>query len=324
MLTFKNFMHLSESFLIEAQQGSYNDEHAHVKLWNHMVENGIAHDKDAMKKHLEASKTDKNHPLHFDNAEKEGFIGGEKTKDSKNSYHAELETAMHTVHALATHKDFSRAVEDKHKAKVMGGAKGSVSDTWKKYGATKGATSKTDIAIYDPKKGEHEGIRLSMKKGAGSQLMSGGPEENNATHHHAALEMLNSHPKYAKLSDKKKKQIHDNIMGHIKESGKHTDAMRTAPREEMEKLKNTAQKHLNAAHDAYPELNHYVRKEATTGEGKFGKGAAHTASYLVKSTSGGKGAKVTHVDEHDYEGSRPRAALPKGTGRSGNVKLDER
>ena len=324
MLTFKNFLNLSESFLIEANQGSYSDEHAHVKVWNHMVEKGIAHDKEAMKRELETAKTDKTHPLHFKNAGKEGFIGGKKTKGSRNSYHAELETAMHTVHALATHKDFAKAVKEKHKAKVMGGAKGSVSDTWKKYGATKGATSKTDIAIYDPQKGEHEGIRLSMKKGAGSQLMSGGPEENNATHHHAALEMLNNHPKYAKLSPEKKKEIHNHIMGHIKKAGKHIDAMRTASREDMEKLKNRAQKHLNTVHDAYPELNHYVRKEATTGEGKFGKGAAHTASFLVKSVSGSKGAKVVHVDEHDYEGSRPRAALPKGTGRSGNFKLDER
>jgi len=324
MLDFKSFLIESESFLIEANQGSYGDEHAHVKVWNYMTEKGIARDKEAMKKELEIAKTDKTHPLHFKNAGKEGFTGGKKTKDSKNSYHAELETAMNTVHAMATHKDFAKAVKEKHKAKVMGGAKGNVSDTWKKYGATKGATSKTDIAIYDPKKGEHEGIRLSMKKGAGSQLMSGGPEENNATHHHAALEMLNNHPKYAKLSSEKKKEIHDHIMGNMKKAGKHVDAMRTASREDMIKLKNKAQKHIDIAHDAYPELNHYVRKEAMTGEGKFGKGAAHTASFLVKSMSGSKGAKVVHVDEHDHEGSRPRVALPKGIGRSGNFKLDER
>jgi len=324
MLTFKGFLNLSESFLIEAEQGSYNDEHAHVKIWNHMIQKGIAHNKDSMKKELEKAKKDKNHPLHHDNAEEGGFTGGKKTKDSKNSYHAELENAMHTVHALATHKEFAKAVKEKHRAKVMGGARGNVSDTWKKYGATKGATSKTDIAIHDPKKGEHEGIRLSMKRGAGSQLMSGGPEENNATHHHAALEMLNNHPKYAKLSSEKKKEIHDHIMSHIKKAGKHVDAMRTASREDMIKLKNKAQKHIDIAHDAYPELNYHVRKEATTGEGKFGRGAAHTASYLVKSMSGSKGAKVVHVDEHDHEGSRPRVALPKGTGRSGNFKLDER
>jgi len=33
-----------------------------------MVENGIAHDKEAMKKELETAKTDKTHPLHFKNA----------------------------------------------------------------------------------------------------------------------------------------------------------------------------------------------------------------------------------------------------------------
>lgn len=320
MLSFKEY-----TLILEAKAGiSYSDEHAHANVWNHMVNKGIAHDKDAMAKELQKAKTDKKHPLHFDNAKDEGFVGGKKTKESHESYHAELETAAHTVHALANHKDFKKAVKEKHKAVVMGGARGTISDTWKKHGATKGAVSKADIAIKHPTNEKHEGIKLSMKKGGGSQLMSAGPEENRAVHDHAAREMLDTHPKYAKLPKKKKDEIHANIMDHMHKIEKHVNAMKTASRDAMQKHKNDAQKLMNHVHDTHPELNHFVRKEATTGRGKFGHGSAHSASYLVKSSTKGKGAEVKHVDEHDYSGSRPRIALPKGEGRSGNIKLDEK
>jgi cellobiose-specific phosphotransferase system component IIA len=321
---------LSEGYLIsEAKEGAYSDEHAHARIWNHMTDLGIAHDKEAMQKEYSKAKTNKKHPLHFDNAkDHEGFVGGKKTKAHQAAYHAEHENAIHTIHGLATHPDFKKAVKEKHKAQVTGGARGELSDTWKKYGATKGATSKTDIAIMKPNSKNGEGIRLSMKKGAGSQLMSAGPEETNAVHHVAAKEMLDSHPKYAKLSQKKKDEIHSDIMSKVKQAGKHLDAMRTAKESDLQGLKQKAQKALDSVHDAHPALNHFVRKEATTGRGKFGEKSAHAASYIVKSAAGKKGVSVQDVNKMNFEGPRPRAALPKGETsagrRSGNVKLDER
>ena len=314
---------LNEEALYEAKSGeSYNDEHAHVNVWNHMVSKGIAHDKKKMTAELDKAKTDKKHPLHFDKADDAGFTGGKKTQAAKASYHAEHETAMHTVHALANHPDFKKAIAEKHKATVMGGAKGDVTDTWKKHGATKGATSKADVSIHKEGSSHHEGLKLSMKKGGGSQLMSGGPEENKATHDHAAREMLNNHPKYKKLSKEKKDEAHSHIMKKMDEVGKHLNKMKTTPRTQWEGHRKAAQKALDDVHDKHPELNHYVRKEATTGEGKFGKGSATAASHMVKSGQGNHGAEVKHVKDVDYSGKRPRAALPKGDGRSGNIKLD--
>lgn len=329
--TFKEFLIIKEdaSILMEAKEGAYSDEHAHARIWNHMTDKGIAHDKDAMQKEFGKAKTDVKHPLHFNNAkDHEGFVGGKKTAAHKAAYHAEHENAIHTVHGLANHPDFKKAVKNKHQAQVTGGGKGEVSDTWKKYGATKGATSKTDIAIMDPKSKNGEGIRLSMKKGGGSQLMSAGPEETNAVHHVAAHEMLNSHPKYAKMSAPKKAEIHAGIMKKVQEAGKHLNAMRTAKDSELQGLKQKAQKALDTVHNEHPDLNHFVRKEATTGRGKFGEGSPYAASYIVKSAAGKKGVSISHVDKVNFEGPRPRASLPKGTTsagrRSGNVKVDER
>lgn len=321
--------------LTEGRDPFYSDEHAHAHVWNHMtgasghLKGSIAHDKTAMTKELAKAKTNTKHPLHFSNADHAGFSGGKKTAAHQSSYHSELSTAVDTVHALATHKDFQAAIKGGHKAEVMGGARGQVSDTWKKHGATQGATSKSDIAIFNPKSKKKEGLRLSMKKGAGSQLMSAGPEENKAVHDHAATEMLNTHKDYAKKSASEKASIHGSIMKKMDTVTKHMNAMRTSPRSEWEGHKQKAQAALDSVHDAHPALNHFVRKEATTGQGKFG-GSEHAATYLVKSASGKNPAKVEHVDKVNYNGPRPRASLPKGvnkkTGvaRSGNIKLDER
>lgn len=307
-----------------SRSGTYNDEHAHANVWNHMVSKGIAHDKDAMMKELESAKTNKKHPLHFSNAKDEGFVGGKKTEEAKGSYHSELENAAHTIHALATHKDFKEAVENKHVAKVMGGERGDLSGTWKKHGAkASGAVSKADISIYDPKKDEHSGIKLSMKKGGGSQLMSGSPEENKAVHDHAVTKMLDEHPDYAKMSKKKKAEIHSNIMSRLEEANNHLRAMKGASRDKQKKHLSKGQQISDSIHDEHPALNSFVRREATTGEGKFAGGKG-SASYLVTSSHGSKNATVKHADEIDFSGSRPRFSLPKGEGREGNVKLDQR
>lgn len=327
--TFLQFFKEEREPLLEAKVGAYSDEHAHARIWNHMTSLGIAHNKEAMMKEFAKAKTNKNHALHFNNAKHEdGFVGGKKTAAHKAAYHAEHENAIHTIHGLATHSDFKQAVKKGHKAQVTGGGKGELSPLWKKYGATQGATSKTDIAIMHPKAKTGEGIRISLKKGGGSQLMSAGPEETNAVHHAAADEMLASHPKYKKLPKQKKAEIHANIMKKVKTAGKHLDGMRTAKESELQGLKIKAQKSLNSVHEEHPELNNFVRKEATTGRAKFVSGSPHAASYIVKSAAGKKGVTVNHVDSLDYAGSRPRASLPKGMTskgrRSGNVKLDER
>lgn len=315
---------ITEEFIAEsAAKSAYNDEHAHANVWNHMVSKGIAHDHEAMKKELHHAQKNEKHPLHFKNASHEGFAGGKKTASAKDSYHQELHTATHTIHAMATHPDFKKAVKEKHKATVMGASRGDVSSTWKKHGATQGAVSKADVSISKDGR-HHEGLRMSMKKGGGSQLMSAGPEETAAVHDHATKEMLAHHPKYKNLSASHKDKIHAHVMSKMKSVATHLNAMKTAKRKDLEGHKNAAQKHLDHVHDTHPELNHYVRKEATTGEGKFGKGSAHAASYLVKSAEGHHGASVKHVSKVNYDGPRLRVALPKGDGRSGNVKADER
>jgi hypothetical protein len=321
-------------FITEARVGVYSDEHALARIWNHMtgasghLKKSIAHDKGAMMREFAQAKINNTHPLHFRNAA-EGFVGGTKTLAHRTSYHAEHKNAIHSIHALATYPDFAKAVKEKHIARVMGNDRGEVSDIWKKHGATN-ATSKSDVAIKKPNSKRGTGIRLSMKKGVGSQLMSAGPEETAAVHDHAAREMLSEHPDYTKLPNKKKEAIHVTIMSKVKLAGKHADAMRTSPsRVHQHELLIKAQRAIDSVHNDHPSLNHYVRKEAATGRGKFGKNSPHAASYVVTSATKKNAAVVKHVDQIDYNGPSVRAALPKGgftpgKNRSGNFKADQR
>jgi hypothetical protein len=204
---------------------------------------------------------------------------------------------------------------------------GEVSALYRSHGATN-ATSKTDVAIG----GEDgsEGIKLSMKKGGGSQLMSGGPEEMAAVHDYAARQMLAKHPQYKRLSKVEKDKIHSGIMKKVAAAGKLADSARHLPATQHGDIVKRAQSHMDAIADEHPALNHFLRKEAATGEGKFGKGSHSAASFLVKSSTESGGAKVSHVDDIDFTGPRIRVAKPKGknkkTGiyRSLNFKLDER
>lgn len=299
---------LFEEFLIESG-AKYNDEHAHAHVWNHMTSKGIAHDKKAMHSELEKAKHDTSHPLHTSNL-KTGWVGKSKEKDHDHA-RGELNTAHHTVHNMMQHDDFKHSAKAGHKATVSGAESGKTTPRWKRFGAHKsGATSKADIHI-----GPH---RISLKKSGGSQLASGGPEETNALHHKGATEMLKTH----KGSAREKASIRKEIMHHSKQVGHALNKMKTAKtQDEKVEHRKTAQSHLDKIHNKYPHLNAHIRKEATTGEGKFGSGSKATATHLIKTGEHGSVHNVTHID---YSGKKPRAALPKGKGRSGNVKLDER
>ena len=311
---------------IEKPTLKYSDEHAHVKIWNHMVNSGIANDKGAMSLELERAKKDKNHPLNFNRAEEKGFIGmkGKKTKLHEPSYYEQLSNAIDTVHALANHPHFRKAVQEKHAATVTGSSKkGQVSELWRSHNATEG-TSKTDIAIVNPKS-KAKGIRISLKGGSNSQLMSAGPEENAAVHDYATRQMLNQSPRYSGLSDAEKKRVHSEIMGHVEKANEVANTARNAPKSSMDRLKLEAQEHMNKIEKEHPALNPFLRREAATGEGKFGKDSPHTAAYIVKSSHGNRAPIVQPVDKINFQGPKIRVAKSKDPekARTLNFKLDE-
>lgn len=303
------FLTESNQLIMEAKGSGYDDEHATVNMWNHAVHNPhLLQSKAHLHAEVEHARKDRNHPLNFHN-QNDGFTGG-KQPHHEEAYYNELKHASNTVHDIASHPAFKDTVKNKHHASVQGATRASVSSTWTKHNA-KNATSKADIAI-----GAHT---VSLKKGD-SQLMSAGGEETKAVYDHAMRGMVTHN--HASEAD------HVDVMSKMDQLHKHLSAMKdTQDDDEKRKHRDAGQAIVNDIHARHPKLSRYVNYEAATGHGKFGTHQTGTARFLVTSTNHGS----THIHdtaEDDIgkasELPTPRVALPKGSGRPGNVKLDYR
>lgn len=301
MKTFNLFV---EQVLLEATKGGFSDEHALVKVWNHVS----GKNKNAIEE-VKKAETDKSHPLHFDNQNHEGFTGGKKHPHHREAYYAEMHHAAKAVESMRKHPAFKKAHAVGHKAEVKGAARGKLSATWTKNGA-KNATSKEDIRI-----GPH---RVSLKKGD-SQLMSAEAAETKAIYEHATHKAVeHGHMSHVEAEEVRKKI--DKVAKHMEAMKREIDAKRKI------KHKEEAQRHINEIHEKHPHLTHHVAHEAATGHGKFGgHDSEGSARFLVTTTPSGQ----THI--HDTKTNNepitygiPRVALPKGSGRPGNLKLDYR
>ncbi len=108
MKTFKEF--ILETYLILEKRGepTYNYEVALERLYNHLIKGDnkanvtgkrmrLAISKgdmdtvtDIIAQELNKAEKDSKHPLHFSNASDEGFTGGKKTNDHRDSYYQNL------------------------------------------------------------------------------------------------------------------------------------------------------------------------------------------------------------------------------------------
>jgi hypothetical protein len=269
---------------------------------------------DHIHKEIDAAKKDPSHPLNFANA-KEGFTGGTKKPEHEQAYYKELHHAAEAVHGMVKHPAFKAAVKGKWKARVTGAEAGNLSDTWKKSGA-KNRTSKADVVLDHPK--GKESLPVSLKKGD-SQLMSAEPNEFHATYSHAVAEHAKANKNFTPEHQKK-------VMSKVKKVQANLDAMKnTTDKSEQRRLRDEAQGHINNIHKEHPNLLQHVAHEAATGHGKFGHKQTGTARVLV-TTLAGQSPHVhdTETGQHPIEVGAPRVALPKGSNRPGNVKLDYR
>jgi len=164
-------------FLLEVKSGNYNDEHAHANIWNHMVKKGISHDRDAMHKEFERSKSDPNHTLH-PSKNAHGWTSGKV--GSLDSYYKEHEKAIDSIHHLVkNHSEVSAAAKEHAKMSVAGGTTGKMSflsrahyGTYSKSSRQQkilaASTSKSDLLIHHGDKP----IGLSLKTGTSSEPKS--------------------------------------------------------------------------------------------------------------------------------------------------------
>lgn len=313
----------------------YSEEHAHRKLWNHFISHGkhgkevrqAILDKDydkaleIMTTEVQYSKTDPDHPLHFDKA-KRGFSVKQGKRDTDlETYHKELDDAVRGVHALASQKKLRGAVEGRHSARVTGGSdpNARLSRTWRGAGG-KNVTPKGDLEIYNAKNPkERRGI--SMKKGGGAQLASAESGELLATYKAASKSFVQRF--HGDKSKEERNRIRQDIMNRIQRVADANVAMKDAGRDEKQALKVSAQDILDGLHDNHPNLTRHVSQVSTSGDTKFGGRNAPGTAGVVLTGATPKSAATAKPAEQQVS-AKPRQALPKGDNRPGNVKVDYR
>jgi len=188
MKTFKYF--ISEAYLIIEKRGGepkYSDEHANINFYNHLVSSPEVRDlirkKDfdavnqVIAQELESAKTDKEHPLHFDNASDEGFSGKKKTSGHENAYYSEIERAVPGFLSLIQSKKGGNIASKGWVGRVSGGEHEASKPSWK--GNVKGQ-GRFDYVFSDPEdpKKQH---RVSGKDYRGSQAGSAQADQATAT-----------------------------------------------------------------------------------------------------------------------------------------------
>jgi len=310
------------------------DEDAHAKVWNYFISNPeYTEVRDALKNkdknkalelmraELEKARGDSNHPLNFAKADDSEFAmtGEGKNKranrqdSDEETFNAEIEKAIGGVSSLATQKKFKDAVEKGFPARKTGASKAELSKTWSSAGGTN-TTPKADLEVYDPDN-EKNRRGISLKKEGGSQIASAEGGELKGTYKAAAKALVKRMTDFKSKGERK--EIEKEIMNAATKVADINDRARTADSDEKEKIKNSGQEILDKIHDKYPNLTRHVTQVSTTGDEKFrGKNAPGSAGTIVT------GDKAKPSQEQPSE--RPRNAKPKGRGRPGNTKIDNK
>ena len=203
-----------KDFLIERGGPDFSDEKSHELVWNHVI-GSLDKDAELGKKvrkavkdkdwktvekevndAVEKSKNDPDHPLHFDKQGDDGFTGGSKTKDHKDSYNSRIDRSKYGVISMLKSRQGSSMGSKGWKATQQGGQHQKSKTDW---GGQKKGQGRTDIVYTDPSnpKAIH---RQSQKDVRGSQAYSAGGDQFASTIKAGAKEITK--PKF----DKPKKE----------------------------------------------------------------------------------------------------------------------
>tara|TARA_B100001996_G_C18606081_1_gene571847 strand:+ start:43 stop:1206 length:1164 start_codon:yes stop_codon:yes gene_type:complete len=334
------------NFLIEARGGpDFSDEKSHEILWNYLVDGD---DDEIVKKVRKAikdkdwdvvgrevnniitkSQSDLEHPLHFDNQGDDGFTGGSKTDDHRNSFNSRIERSKHGVISMLKSRQGSSMASKGWRVTQQGGEHQRSKSDWS---GNPGGQGRTDLVYTDPDnpKAVH---RQSQKDVRGSQAYSAGGDQFAATVKAGAKEITK--PKFDKPRKEKDESDQDyksrvtkiktdarevgkerqgQIGRQAERTGKLVDSMKGKSTEDKQRLKGLASRMTGRMERQNPGLSKAAGQEALTGKAQFG-GKVDSVITTGDERSSVKDPRATSV-------GNPRPALPKGRTRGGNVKGD--
>ena len=330
MKTFKEFVLICEKL------NKTHDEDSQSKLWNYFIANSenkkirdliLSNDFEEaereIKKEVENAKNDAKHPLNFKNAGDEEFSKKEGREDSDEEiYNNFLDDSISGVLALSKQKKLRSAIEKGLPSRVTGSGQEELSKRFKTAGGTD-KTPKGDLEVYDPDNPKYR-VGVSMKKGAGAQLASAEGGELKGMYKIAARDYVRRF--HSDKSKEERRAIEKEIMSdaeRLSAIGRLQKTAGEAPNSDKQKqsLKNVSQGISDKLIDKYPQFERLLSQVATSGKGKF-RGAGGTAGVVLTGKNKSKEASAKPAEQQPS--AKPRLALPKGSGRPGNLKIDYR
>ena len=313
-------------FICEEKKGrsgpKYNYEVALVRLYNHLIkgeDKGNNRGKilrglvsrgdteeltDFLAQELNDAKNDDKHPLHFNNADDEGFTGGKKTDAHKDSYYSELEDQFYTFLNDSQSKLGKSLISQGYTVKRLGDDKIPLSKSGKTAYGKETDTSKADIVFQHPTRPERENYS-SLKKASGAVSASAGADEtagNYTVGMRNALQLAVKSGKITKDQAKKLESEGDTRISALKDAMSGSKGM---SKEQQKDLLPQLDKLRGNIEDLIPGTERETAKAQLSGAGKFQKAID---SFLSTGRGGGRKKKPEEVS-----GTNQRMRLGKGT-----------
>lgn len=300
----------------------YNYEVALVNLYNHLtksddkannrgkilrglVSRGDTEElTDFLAKELNAVKNDEKHPLHFSNIGDEGFSGGKKTEDHRDSYYGELEDQFYTFLNDSQSKLGKRLISQGYTVKRLGDDKIPLSKSGKTAYGKESDTSKADIVFQHPTRPERENY-TSLKKASGAVSASAGADEtagNYTVGMRTALQLALKSGRITKDQAKKLEAEGNTRISVLKDAMSSSKGM---SKEQQKDLLPQLDKLRGSVEELIPGTERETAKAQLSGIGKYEKAVD---SFISTGRGGGRKRNPEEVS-----GVNQRMRLGKGT-----------
>ena len=322
MKSFEQFVLVCE----EKQKGrsgpKYNYEVALVNLYNHLIKaddkgnvkgkvlRGLVSSRDTgglvdfLAKELNSAKNDENHPLHFNNADDEGFTGGKKTDAHRDSYYSELEDQFYTF-LNDSQSDLGRKlISQGYTVKRLGDDKIPLSKSGKSAYGKESDTSKADIVFQHPTRPERTNY-TSLKKASGALSASAGSKESAGNYTIGMKNALKLALKSGRITKEEAKKLEAEGNSKISSLKDLMASSKGMSKEQQKDLQPQIDKLLGDIEGVVSGTARETAKTQLSGAGKYDK---PVQSYVSTGRGGGRKKKPEEVS-----GTNQRAALGKGS-----------
>lgn len=321
MKSFREFI-----FICEEKQGrsgpKYNYEVALVNLYNHLIKGtdkgnqkgkilrGIVSRGDTeeltdfLAQELNSAKNDEKHPLHFNNADDEGFTGGKKTDAHRDSYYSELEDQFYTFLNDSQSKLGKSLISQGYTVKRLGDDKIPLSKSGKSAYGKETDTSKADIVFQHPTRPERENYS-SLKKASGAVSASAGADETAGNYTVGMRNALQLALKSGKITKDQAKQLEAEGNTRISALKDAMSGSKGMSKEQQKDLLPQLDQLRGNIEELIPGTERETAKAQLSGAGKFQKAID---SFISTGRGGGRKKKPEEVS-----GTNQRMRLGKGT-----------